>query len=156
MDPAGRALTVVGGVGPSGRGLAGRAVLLDARVRGDGREDGDGRVVSVGVPGGAKGERRVQLYARAWVDQRRQSRPEPTRTSDRCACFLDGEDDRQSTELLSEKRGGELTEFDPDATLSESEVLLNAHVALQHGRESSAAGLQLKESLDSQHDWLRR
>ena len=44
-------LTVVGGVGPSGRGLAGRASLLDARVRGDGREDGDGRVVPVRVPG---------------------------------------------------------------------------------------------------------
>lgn len=53
-DRAGGVLTVVGGVGPSGRGLAGRAVLLDARVRGDKREDGDGRVVSVRVPGGVE------------------------------------------------------------------------------------------------------
>lgn len=52
-------LTVVGGVGPAGRGLASRAVLLDARVDGDVREDGDGRVVSVRVPGQEQNGKRV-------------------------------------------------------------------------------------------------
>lgn len=59
IDRAGRGLTVVGGVSPSGRGLAGRAVLLNARVRGDGREDGDSRVVSVRVPAERNGSERA-------------------------------------------------------------------------------------------------
>lgn len=127
-------LTVVVGEGPAWRRGAGRAILLDPRVGGVLREDRNVHVVPVGVPQG-QGKSEVE---RASLGPSIEDK-ELTRTSDRCASCLnrDSRVSWLSSEARKENRGL-LTEVDPDATLAESEVLLDAHEALQSDRQGGS------------------